>query len=108
MNCKTSSLPKQNIQNKINFVRSSTHKRRSHSMGTSHFGGEKLVTQTTVTVGRDGSAHAESFIETVPVNTVTIWEYDIVQIQNPDFIWSKIGRFANGSAFRYQAKMSTF
>ena len=42
-------------------------------MGTSHFGGEKLVTQTTVTVGRDGSAHAESFIETVPVNTVTIW-----------------------------------
>jgi hypothetical protein len=36
-------------------------------MGTSHFGGEKLVTKTTVVVGKDGSAHAESFIETIPV-----------------------------------------
>jgi hypothetical protein len=51
----------------VNRFRSSTHKRRSHSMGTSHFG-DKLVTKTTVVVGVDGSAHAESFIESVPVS----------------------------------------
>jgi hypothetical protein len=38
-------------------------------MGTSHFGNEKLVTKTTVVVGKDGSAHAESFIETIPVSS---------------------------------------
>jgi len=53
--------------NDVNRFRSSTHKRRSHSMGTSHFG-DKLVTKTTVVVGVDGSAHAESFIESVPVS----------------------------------------
>ena len=38
-------------------------------MGTSHFG-EKLVSKTTVVVGKDGSAHAESFLETIPVSLI--------------------------------------
>lgn len=43
-------------------------KRKSHSMGRSSFGRDKMVTTTTVTVGPNGQTVAESIIETIPMD----------------------------------------
>jgi hypothetical protein len=39
----------------------------SHSFGASHFGNDKIVAKTIVTMGRNGKTQAESFVETHPV-----------------------------------------
>lgn len=49
------------------FRRSSAPKRLSHSFGASHFGNDKIVAKTIVTMGRNGKTQAESFVETHPV-----------------------------------------